>query len=877
MSFGITARAQCSRFVLAALLAAVLIVPPSASATAAPPPRLRGEIETVLRRLIEALNAKDLDAAMALYALPDSSATARKRQEFQGAFGLDSLACEGHAGTVAGRGNSAEAAVYTEATFREGGRVQLSANWSTLKLRRAGSTWRITSDEPRSYARTRFTDLAVELEPDSGTMKGAATLRIGALLPGEDNLILGLNRGLEVRSARDGAGRDLPCRRLADAVLLALPTPLRRGDSLTVRLAYEGTLFNESKARGYSQVSIAPAGSFASWVTNWYPLLPGSSGRSRGRITVTAPAGITVVASGHPLEKTVEGLRERHEFTVDSPVNFTFTAARYAHREKVVDGVAVGVFFLGGDERKAELYLTQTARVLRFLRDYYGMYPYDGFAIVEIPRSGALGLGGSSEQGMSLFTEGGLPDSTFPLPLVAHEMGHSWWGNHIASSDVMTSEGLAQLSAVLAVRELEGEPAMRRFLAYGKPEYRQSARMYFTEFAGQQTKDLPIGIARPGSGNAGLLHDLADTKGHFVYDMLRGTLGERAFRDGLRHSITGFAAKPLSVHDLQAEWEHASGRKLDRFFEQWCHRSGAPEFALHDTVVTEGGRPVVRGRITQLRDLYDVEAELVAVLPGGVHVEKVPVSQRETPFSFTLSAAPQAILFDPDFKILRWTSDIKNGEVARQCRQLSGLGRTNEAVARLDSCLARDPEAAETRLELGRCHQRGGQLDLAEQAFRSVIERDRLYPLMGPAVAGSMLGLGEVRDLRGQRDEALGWYRKVLEVPDEPGAHESAQALLRAPYLAPTPPPADSVRRYAGAWLIAGAIEVTIRLSDGGLLTITSPQTGESGLEWVSGARFDILARPGASIEFLAEGDGKVERAVFRQGTTELPAVRRQP
>ena len=869
-------RAQRARLVALALVAGALVALTSAPARAAAPDRLRGEVEQVLQRLATALNTRDLDAAMALYALPDSSATQRKRQQFQGAIGLDSFACEGHAGLVEGHGGGAEAVAYNEATYREDGRVQAVANWSTLKLRRIAGAWKITLDEPRDYARTRFTDLAFGLEPDSGTMKGSATLRVGALLPGEDNLVLGLNRGLAVRSVRDAAGRGLPFRRLADGVVLTLPAPLRRGDSLTVRLDYDGGLFNESTAQGYSQVSIAPEGSFASWVTNWYPRLAGSGGKSKGRIAVTAPAGLTIVASGHPLEKVVEADRERHVFTVDSPVDFTFTAARYAHREQLVDGLAVGVYFLGGDDRKADLYIAQTARVLRFLRGYYGMYPYDGFAIVEIPRSGALGLGGSSEQGMSLFTEGGLPDSTFPLPLVAHEMGHSWWGNYVASGDVMTSEGLAQLSAVLAVRELEGERAMRRFLAYGKPEYRQSARMYFADFASQQDRDLPIGITRQGSGNASLLHDLADTKGHFVYDMLRGSIGEQAFCGGLRRAISDFGGKSFSLRDLQAEWERASGRKLGRFFEQWGQRSGAPEFALHDTVVTEGGRFVVRGTVTQLRDLYDVEAELVAVLPGSTHVEKVRLTQRETPFSFALAESPGAVLFDPDYRILRWTSDIANAQTLQQSRVLASQKRWSETIARLDSCLLRDPEAPETRLELGLCQQRSGHLDLATQAYLAIVGRDRLYPLMGPAVAASRLHLGEVCDQQGRRDEALGWYRRVLETPDDRGSDAQARALILAPYVPPTPPPVDSLRRYEGTWVIAGAMEVTVK-TNGGALTIRSDRTGESGLEWVSGARFDVLGRPGASIEFLVQEDGTVERAVFRQGSAEHPMVRRRP
>jgi tetratricopeptide (TPR) repeat protein/ketosteroid isomerase-like protein len=839
-------------------------------------------IGSVLQQLATAIQTKDVDAIQRLYDFPDSVTAAAKRREYEAGSGLDTLTCAIRAGEVAiqGEGDRASAMAMREITYRENGRTQADAKWLTYEFRRVGGAWRVTSDADRDYARARFTNLSVRLDPDAGTMSGTATVSVEILQPGEDNLIFQLNRGLSIIRLTDDSGRELTPTRTADAIVIPLSTRPAQGDSITINIAFAGGLFNERKEQGYSQVSIAPEGCFASWVTSWYPHLQGTGSKSRGRIAFDVPAAFTVASSGRPVERTNVGDRAHETFAVNVPLDYSFAAAPYFHRERTVDGVALGVFLLQGGEVKADLYLTECARILAYERKIYATYPFDGYAVVEIPAKAAGTLGGSSEQGMNLFPEGMLPNAEVPLPLLAHEMGHSWWGNLITSSDgPIIAEGLAQLSAVLCIREFEGEAGMRRFLKYGWPAYHQSARMYFADFAPSPARDLPIATTRQGAADVAILHDLADTKGHFVYNMLREKIGDEAFLGGLQAIIARHAGGTITLGDLKTEWERTSGGNLSDFFAQWFYRSGAPEFALADTVESTGDGYEVRGTIRQLRETYDVEAEVVAALENGPVVKKIPVAGRETPFAFTVSSGPAAVLFDPDYKLLRWTDEFTEDSLMQKVQSLRSIGMKKQAIADLEKYLEDHPESFAARYELGVCQEGSGKTAEAERQFRFVCDRYAAYPAYNPSVPVSMIHLGHICDRTDRREEAVALYRKVLEIPDVAGSRAEAGALLVSPFrpqVRPVLPSADVLRRYAGTYAdpFLGSFEVSF--GDAGLVVSGRAHGFRAYLALIQGSLFRITSREGATLEFVQDDAGTVTEAIARMSGRGFHLVRQE-
>lgn len=833
------------------------------------------EIETVLRSMEAALRDRKLDAFLSAYDPAETALVARTRARAEAWMALADLSAIWRPATLSGGATDAQAVVFRGLTWSEHDRRQSTPRWETILFRLTPAGWKIRSEEERAYARSASTDLSVEIRPDKGTMGGSATIRVEVVEPGEDSLLVELNRGLEVRSLSVDRGRSLRFEREGSSIVVPMDRPLRKAQTVVLTLSFEGRLFNEAREQGYSQVSIAPAGSFASWVTDWYPHLAGAGSRSRGRITYNVPGDVTVASSGRLERVARDGDLSRHFFSVDNPLDFSFAAARYFHREADIAGTRIGVYLLEGGDAKADLYIKEGSRTLSCERSLYGRYPFDGYAVVEIPSGETGALGGSSEQGMNLFPVGVLPDDRFPLLLLAHEMGHGWWGNHIRSDDgPMISEGLAQVSAVLCLQRLEGEAAMRSFLRYGAPGYRQSAEMYFSRFGAEDSKDYPIGAPAAGSDAAAALHDLADTKGMFVYDMMRTTIGDQAFVRGLRSIASGDPGKKVSLADLRTAWERESRTDLRRFFRQWFERTGAPELSLAVTTREENGEFVTSGAISQSGDPYELSAEIALVFPGRSEIRTVSVTGASTTFSFRTKDRPAAAVLDPAYKILRWTPELRHAAPLADAEALLSSGRTAESIAKLEAFVAGAPDSLEGKYRLGVASMSADLHQRAEDAFRFVLDRFAALGIFEPAVGLSQLHLGRVLDLEGRRDEAMAAYERTLALPDVSGSRNAARSGLSAPFrpAKPTTGPArEDLVRLAGTYDNDKGISLTVALNEGGLLTASQPGQAPQTLAWIEGNRFRLLGGEEIEIRFIGEREISSIDVLFQGLTFHLP------
>jgi aminopeptidase N len=521
--------------------------------------------------------------------------------------------------------------------------------------------------------RMDFTDLKIEIDASYGLLRGDARLRLASLGSGADDIPLELNHELVVLSVTDGTDRPLDFDRNGGNLTVHRGKRSFESENRLVRVRYQGSFSEREPELDFFNAWIGADISYALYPSRWYPQMPGPARRSKGKISYLVPENWTVASVGKLAAEKILPSGKQYNFEVDSPIAFSFAAAPFRSLRRNIEGLEVGVFLLGGSPEKAEFYLENCGRIVRFLKNYYGFFPYDGYAVVEFPQERLGNAGGGSYEGLTFFIPGAMPDGFFNPHVFGHEISHLWWGNFVRGVEgPIINEGLNQLSTALYLEHVFGETAFRSILKNGAPELLliHSARSYFNAIqkpaaSGQgllslllRGEDLELGI--PSEKEFKTLHMLANSKGCFVFAMLRDLIGGEAFRAGLRGALARFAWKTVTLADLREGFEKASGRDLKWFFDQWFFRKGAPEFVLSYDAKARGGDWEVKGRIRQVRDVYGVSAEIVFVKDGVRETRVIEIGSQETEFSIVLSFKPDAVLFDPDYKIFRWVDEFKS-------------------------------------------------------------------------------------------------------------------------------------------------------------------------------------------------------------------------
>lgn len=518
---------------------------------------------------------------------------------------------------------------------------------------------------------TEFIDLAVTLDPGRGILKGDAGLRLKNNAQGNEAIRLSLNHQLRVESVEDESGRALPFKQSEDSLSIMLPEQLSGAPRRTIRVRYRGAFHERLPELDLLNAWIGPKIAYAFYSSRWYPQAQETLRRCPGKITFIVPEAWTVASSGRLT--TTEALpgKKRFTFAVDAPVEFSFAAAAFVHQREKINGLEVGIFFLKGDRDKIGFYLKKCVELINYYKGIYGFFPYDGYNLVELPQALLGKTGAASYEGLTFFPETLLPKRFFYAPVFAHEISHCWWGGCVRGAEgPVINESLAQISMGLYLEQTLGRRFFWNLLRDGAPEYLSlhSARLFFKALQSSKLKDASLEalllrgedleLGRPARDKFTTLHMLSNSKGFFIFAMLREWIGADAFQQGLRGALKDFAWKTMSLDDLRTRFEKASGQDLKWFFEQWFLRKGAPEFAIDCWFAPRSKNWLVQVMITQLRDVYRVKAEIGFDRGAFRDTRTVEINARETKFSFLVSFKPHSVRFDPDYKILRWSDQF---------------------------------------------------------------------------------------------------------------------------------------------------------------------------------------------------------------------------
>src|SRR5262249_34353741 len=198
----------------------------------------------------------------------------------------------------------------------------------------------------------------------------------------------------------------------------------------------------------------------------------------------------------------------------------------------------------------------RTREMLTFFSKRFGIaYPWEKYAQVVVEQFSSGGMENTSATTLTdraLLDERAFLDSS-PDGLIAHELGHQWWGDLVTCRDwshIWLNEGFATFSEVLWMEHDKGADEA----AYLLLQKARSAR--------GGGKDRPI-VDRRYTSAVSMFDARAYPKGAWVLHMLRRRLGDDAFWRAMRRYGTEHRLKSVETSDFRKTLERDTGFNLE--------------------------------------------------------------------------------------------------------------------------------------------------------------------------------------------------------------------------------------------------------------------------------------------------------------------------
>ncbi|MBN2637035.1 MAG: T9SS type A sorting domain-containing protein [Prolixibacteraceae bacterium] len=218
----------------------------------------------------------------------------------------------------------------------------------------------------------------------------------------------------------------------------------------------------------------------------------------------------------------------------------------------------------------AKTQTAETVKIMKLFNELIGEYP---FSREKYGHAQFGWRGGMEHQTMSFMYN-------FNFDLVAHELAHQWFGNHITLNswhDIWLNEGFATYMTGLTYEHLKSENDWYN--------WKNSTINKITNFPdGSVYVDDTTSVSRIFNSR------LSYSKGAYLLHMLRWILGDQKFFNGIRNyfsdpQITGGFA---SNNHLIMHLEEAGDTSLTEFFDDWYYGEGYPVYSLEFGATSDG-------------------------------------------------------------------------------------------------------------------------------------------------------------------------------------------------------------------------------------------------------------------------------------------------
>ncbi|MCK4749075.1 MAG: T9SS type A sorting domain-containing protein, partial [Bacteroidales bacterium] len=233
----------------------------------------------------------------------------------------------------------------------------------------------------------------------------------------------------------------------------------------------------------------------------------------------------------------------------------------------------------------------------------------------------------------------------FEFYLVAHELGHSWFGNYVTCAtwqDIWINEGFATYAGYLATENLG-------------PEYADGERTYRFERALREP-DGSVYIPAHESDDPSRIFNgnPSYNKGMALIHMIRFELqNDDIFFQTLRNFIGLYADSVATGLDFKAVLEETSGMDFTDFFDQWYFGAGYPIYEVTvDQLDQDLSLHSVQTTSSEMTTLFKMSMEYRIYHEAGDTLVRVFHNENQETYLITIPYAVDSVVIDPGDQVL---------------------------------------------------------------------------------------------------------------------------------------------------------------------------------------------------------------------------------
>ncbi|MBL7255689.1 M1 family metallopeptidase [Paractinoplanes lichenicola] len=404
-------------------------------------------------------------------------------------------------------------------------------------------------------------DIRLRYQPATDELSGSTTIKARAT---QDLSRFDLDFRLGVKSVTVD-GRAARFARSGDHELVVTPArPLRRGHTMTVRVAYSGIPSSTTGAWFRTPDGAVAAGEpEAAWW--WFPANDHPADKARFDISVAVPTGVEVLSNGtlpHPPSPDGPGWTRWSWHSAHPMATYlAFLAIGQYDIERTRNSIIAYSQLLTPElEAAARASVGRTAEIVAWESSLFGPYPFESQGGVVTPPDAlpySLETQTRPTYGTSHFRRGPNPN------VVVHENAHQWFGDSVSLTrwqDIWLNEAFAVYAEWLWSEHTGDAPAQQLF------------DEYYDGFPDDDTVwTLPLGD--PG---VPVITPEIYFRGPMTLQALRVTVGDPAFFKILRAWPAEHRYGNGTTAQFVALAERLSGRDLGPFFQAWLYTPSKP-------------------------------------------------------------------------------------------------------------------------------------------------------------------------------------------------------------------------------------------------------------------------------------------------------------